>query len=71
MPEPDPFEFAASFALGHRVPNSAFRKFWRSLSELDRRVIAQAVGDHFSLSNFIQGPARPIASRDSFPRTRK
>ena len=41
MPEPDHFALAAGFALRHRVPNSAFRKFWLSLSELDRRVIAQ------------------------------
>jgi hypothetical protein len=71
MPYPDPFALAAQYALGHKVTNRAFRKFWRSLDDSDKASIAQAVGDHFKLSNFIQGPPTPIASSDSFPRIRK
>jgi hypothetical protein len=71
MTEPDPFELPARYAPGHKVTNRAFRKFWRSLDDCDKASIAQAVGAHFKLSNFIQGPATPIASSDSFPRIRK
>jgi hypothetical protein len=68
MPEPDPFHLAANYALGHKVTHCAFRKFWRSLDERDRERVAQDVGDHFKLSNFVQGPPIPLATSDQFPR---
>jgi hypothetical protein len=70
-PEVDRFHLAASYALSHKIVNAKFRKFWRSLDDSDRDMIARNVGDYFKLANFVEGEPRPIAPASSFPRIKK
>jgi hypothetical protein len=59
MPEPDRFTLASHFALGHKVLNGKFRKFWRSLDACDQDSIAKDIANYFRLANFVEGPPAP------------
>jgi hypothetical protein len=69
--EIDAFHFTASFALNHKITHAKFRKFWRSLDDSDKDMIARNIGAHFKLANFAKGPPIPIAPASSFPRIKK